>query len=177
MEFIKTKAYSMVIVVAEVKDEQQIARLRFLIHELQRLIEYPQLFRTANIKARFFALLGADSRVQFGKACISLLLEAEMRKIMRSSHKNETRKSYVDGSRSWENFLFDGAPGTPYRVIQTLPKSIFQVIPAVGMRIVADFEREEAEIVRFVEQVSFHVVPCLSPLAGADGPSLKYRWT
>jgi hypothetical protein len=100
-----------------------------------------------------------------------------MRKIMRSSRKNETRKPYVDGSRTWENFLFDGAPGTPYRVIQTIPKSVFQVIPAVGMRIVADFEREEAEIVRFVEQVGFHVVSCHSPLAGADGPSLRYRWT
>jgi hypothetical protein len=175
MEFIKARAYSMVIVVAEVKGEQQIARLRFLIHELQRLIEYPQLFRTADIEARFFALLGADSRVQFGKACTDLLLEAEMHNIMRSSHKNETRKCYVDGSRSWENFLFDGAPGTPYRAIQTIPKSVFQVIPAVGMRIVADFEREEAEIVRFVEQVSLHVVSWSLPPARSDGPSLKYH--
>src|SRR5205823_14026185 len=71
-----------------------------------------------------------------------LLLEAEMRNIMRSSHKNETRKCYVDGSRNWEKFLFDGAPGTPYRAIQTIPKSVFQVIPAVGMRIVADRSEE-----------------------------------
>jgi hypothetical protein len=158
MEFIKARAYSMVKVVSEVKDEKQIARLRFLVHELQRLIEYPRLFQTASIETRFFALLGADSRVQFGKACIKLLLEAEMRNIKRSSRKNETRKSYVDGSRNWENFLFDGAPGTQYQVIRTIPKSVFQVIPAVGMRIVADFEREEAEIVRFVEQVGLHIV-------------------
>ena len=59
-----------------------------------------------------------------------------------------------------------------YRLFQSLSSKL---IPAVGMRIVADFEREEAEIVRFVEQVSLHVVSCPSPLARADGPSLEYR--
>ena len=177
MEFFKTRAYSIVTVVTDTNEKQQITRLKFLIHELQRLIQYPRLFRSASIETRFFALLGAHSRMQFGKACIDLLLEAEMHKIVCSSRKNETRKSYVDGSRSWENFLLDGAPGTPYRVVRTVPKSVFQVVPAGGMRIVADYEREESEIVRFVEQVSLHDVSCLSLLAGADGRSLKYRWT
>jgi hypothetical protein len=173
MEFIRARAYSLVIVVAEVDEEQQFARLRFLVHELRRLTQYPRLFRSANLAARFYALLGIDSRMQLGKACTDLLLEAEMRKIMRSSNKSDIRKSYVDGSRNWENFLLDGAPGTQFGVIHTIPKSIFQVVPAVGMRIVADFEREETEIVRFVEQVSLQDVTFPCPLASADDHSLK----
>ena len=167
----------MVTVVTEVDQEEHIARLKFLIHELQRLICYPRLFRSANVEARFFSLLGADSRMQFGKACSKLLMEAEMRKIMRSSRKNETRKSFIDGSRNWENFLLDGAPGMQYTVVQTVPKSTFQMVPAVGMRIVADFEREEAEIIRFVEQVSTHNVQSSSLFASADICSLGSHWT
>jgi hypothetical protein len=158
MEFMKTIAYDMVTVVTEADKEEHIERLKFLNHELRRLIQHPQLFQSANIEARFFTLLGVDSRMQFGTACCKLLVEVEMHKIMRSSRKNETRKSYVDGSRNWENFLLDGAPGTRYKVVQTVPKSTFQIVPAVGMRIVADFEREEAKIVRFVQQVSRHDV-------------------
>jgi hypothetical protein len=176
MEFFKASAYSMVAVVKEVNEERQIARLRFLTHELQRLIENPRLFPSANVEARFLALLGLESRNEFGKACSDLLLEAEMRKIMRSSLKNETRKSYVDGSKGWENFLLDGAPGMPFPVIQTTPKSVFQVVPAAGMRIVADYEREEAEILRFMEQVSLYDVSHASPLASTDGHSLVYLW-
>lgn len=174
VEFIRARAYHMVMIVAKVNEEQQIVRLRFLIHELQRLMRYPRLFGSATVEARFLALLGVDSRMQFGKACTDLLLEAEIRKIVRSSHENETRKSYLDGSRNWENFLLDGAPGTPYGVIKTTPKSSFQIIPAVGMRIVADFEREEAEIIHFVEQVSLHDMSCPSSLATTDSQSLKY---
>jgi hypothetical protein len=177
MEFFRASAYSMAVVVKEVNEEQQVARLRFLTHELQRLIQNPRLFPSNNVEARFLALLGLESRNEFGKACSNLLVEAEMRKIMHSSLKNETRKSYVDGSKGWENFLLDDAPGIPIPVIQTTPKSVFQVVPAAGMRIVADYEREEAEILRFMKQVSLHDVSHASPVVSTDGHSVVYLWT
>ncbi len=174
MEFMKAKSYHLVAISLEVSEEEQIKRLKFLVDELQRLFQHPQLFQSNKTRARFFALLGVDSRLQFGKASSDLLVEAEIRKIMGSSRKNETRKSFLDGSRGWENFLLDGAPGTGFNYIQTLPRSVFQAVPAVGIRIVADFEREEAEIIRFVEQVSLNNMPVASSVAGADVHSLKY---
>ena len=93
---------------------------------------------------------------------------------MRTERKETTRSSYVRGGKSWENFLLDGAPGTPFTVERTIPKSAVQIIPAVGMRIVTDFEKEEFEIVRFVELVRLRDILSTSKRVIADSLSLKY---
>jgi len=106
------------------------------------------------------SILALDSEIRFARASKELLLKEEMRQIDRISRQQFTRPIYKEGSKGWENFFLNMAPGAPDAPIQrpgqrgrTIPESAFQVIPSVGMRIVSDFEREEAEIVRFVEQV------------------------
>ena len=177
----KARAYDLVSAVTELSEEEQarrqeeqIMRLGFLVRELRRLLQTPQLFPSAAVRARFFAMLGVDSRLRFGEACKDLLLKAELCKIMRSARKNQTRKLYREDCRAWDNFLLNGAPGTPFEIIPTLPKSAFQVIPAAGMRIVTDFEREESEIVRWVEQVSPHDMSMTSQIANTNTTRLKY---
>lgn len=48
----------------------------------------------------------------------------------------------------------NGAVGTALSSKQTVPKSSFQVIPAVGMRIVGDYENEENQLVSWIQEVS-----------------------
>ena len=154
LELQKARAYALLCVMGESSEECQIRRLQFLAREISRLIRHPELFPSPKAKARFLGVLGADAELQFAQACKTLLLQRELRNLDRKSRKEITRTPYIDGSRGWENFLLNGAPGSGHVSHRTIPKSIFQVVPAVGMQIIADYDREEAEIVRFVEEVS-----------------------
>jgi hypothetical protein len=142
--------------------EKQLTRLNFVNHELRRLIDHPGLFPSQVVHVRFAALMGADSELQLTQACKDLLVAEQIQKLQEISRKQWTRRTFADGTLGWENFLLDGAIGTTFKVQKTMPKSAFQIIPTVGMRIVGDYEREEQEIVRFVQQVS-----------GKDGSSLN----
>jgi len=175
-ELMRARAYKVVAVVRDTNEEEQIERLRFLIHELRRLTRHHHLFPSEAIKARFFALLGLDSSLQLERACVQLLLKAEFRNIAQYVRKTETRKSYLDGSRGWENFLLNGAPGFPRKFAQKIPKSAIQVLPGAGMRIIGELQREENDIVRFVNEVRLPYVSFASYSANADQRSQKYQW-
>ena len=154
LEVMKARAFRIMCVNKNIDLNVQNRRLRFLKHELSRLQQHPQLFESNAARVRFYASLGVDSRLQFSKACIDLLFKDETRRIMQFSRTDLARRTYLNGSKAWENFLLNGAPGTSINSTTTIPKSAYQIIPAVGLRIIADYEREEADIVRFVEQVS-----------------------
>lgn len=140
----------------------QIRRLQFIVHELTRLFRHPGLFPSGNEQVRFLAIVAIDSELDFREACGNLLIEAEIAKIDRISRESFARPLYVAGSKGWENFLLNMAPGAPEEPSQrakTIPKSAFQIVPAVGMRVIADLEREEAEIVRYVQRASSNPLP------------------
>jgi hypothetical protein len=154
LELKKCRAHAWLRLSGISSDETQTQRLQFLAREISRLLHQPDLFVSPKVRARFLSVLGADAELQFTQACKNLLLGRELRNLDRKSRQEVTRKPYKDKSTGWENFLLNGAPGSGYPSHGTIPKSIFQVVPAVGMRIIADFDREEAEIIRFVEEVS-----------------------
>lgn len=152
LELKKARADTLLGVSRISNDKNKLRRLRFLASEIVRLLEQPDLFTSPKVRARFLAVLGADSELQFSQACKALLLKREVRNLERNWRSQLTRTPYKDGSCGWENFLLNGAPGSGFASHCTIPPSIFQVVPAVGMRIIADYDREEAEIVRFVQE-------------------------
>ena len=159
LELQKARAHALLRVSGASRDEKQLGRVQFLAREISRLLGRPGLFPSLNVKARFLSILAADAELQFSQACKALLLKRELRNLERQSRTQLTRATYKDGSCGWENFLLNGAPGSGFVSYRTTPESIFQVVTAVGMRILADYDREEAEIVKFVQEVSHLTMP------------------
>lgn len=166
LELKKARAHALVSVSGSSSDENQARRLQLIASEISRLLKRSELFPSPKVKARFLAVLGTDAELQFSQACKALLLKREIRNLERHSRSHLTRTTYKDGSSGWENFLLNGAPGSGFASHRTAPESIFQVVPAVGMRIIADYDREEAEIVRFVKDstVQLDVSPAATTL-------------
>lgn len=154
LELHKARAQPLLQLTGLSSEESHLRRLQFLAHEISRLLQQPDLFVSSQVRARFLSMLSADAELHFTQACKNLLVNQELRNLERRSRKALTRTPYKDGSVGWENFLLDGAPGSGHASHRTAPTSIFQVVPAVGMRIIADYDREEVEIVRYVEEVS-----------------------
>lgn len=144
-------------------------RLEMVTYEIERLCKHPLLFPTESTRVKFLALLALDSQLQFQEACSGLLIEAEIQELDAVRQQDCSRPLYLPGTKGWENFLLNMAPGAPEdpsnRSITT-PKSAFQMIPAVGVKIIADFEREEQDIVRYIEQSpsTYGVEPARSTL-------------
>lgn len=153
VEFCKTQSHSLISELRDLDEAEQEQRVSFLACEISRLLQHPLLFPSESIRVRFLAFLGADSRFQLFEAISSLLMQNEVHTIQEEWRRNVSRKGYLEGSRGWENFLLSDAPGLPFTSARTTPKSMVQVMPPVATRIVADYEREEREIVRFVVQV------------------------
>ena len=153
--------------------ERQRERLQFLTYEIDRLIHHPGLFPSPATQARFYAIIGLDAEIQFSQAYKELLLKAQMRRLAQTSRSRFTRVTFQPGSKNWENFLLDGGIGTSCQALQSIPKSVIQIIPAVGMRIIGDYEREENEIIRFVEEVGLMDGTSPSYVHTADCSSLK----
>lgn len=153
IEFCKAQSHQMISRLRDLEQPQQSQRLEFLAYEVMRLFQHPQLFPSDSSRIRFLSFLAADSRLQLCEAISSMLMQNEMQTMHVSWRKNVSRKGYIEGTRGWENFLLSDAPGLPFDSDRTEPKSMVQVMPPVASRIIADFEREEREILRFVEQV------------------------
>ena len=144
LQVLRARAYTPVSLVRPHDDREQIRRLEFVCAEVRRLFHHPGLFPSLQNKTRFVALLASDSNLQFVQAVTVLLLRETMREFNEHS-QDHTRSSYLRGSKGWENFLLNGAPGLPlaHLRITTVPKTSFQVVPITGLRIVGDANREE----------------------------------
>jgi hypothetical protein len=153
LEFWKAQSHQLMRSLRKFDQREQDQRLKFLAHEIQRLLRHPQLFPSESSRIRFFAFLAVDSRFQLCEAVSGLLMQNEIQDLQETWRKNVSRKGYLEGTRGWENFLLFDAPGLRLSSDRTVPESMVQAMPPVAARIVADFEREEREIVRFVEQV------------------------
>lgn len=135
--------------------QSQHDRLQFLQHEFDRLSKNPMLFPSPVVRCRFLVLcFHRDCEYQFSKSISDLLVNRQIRSVSRISRQYLTRSTYADQSYGWENFLLPGSPGVPLNSKETKPRSAFQVLPGVGMRICSDFSREENDIVQFVYGVS-----------------------
>lgn len=155
MELCRTRAFVLASITSMPDIQQQHERIRFLEHEFGRLSRHPSLFPSHAIKHRFLVLcFHHDCEYHLLKSLSDLLVGRELRKLETASRTHLTRSTYVPQSHGWENFLLPGAPGIPLSSKATAPRSAFQVLPGVGMRICSDFSREENDIIQFVHAVS-----------------------
>ncbi|KAF7507889.1 hypothetical protein GJ744_010053 [Endocarpon pusillum] len=152
LEFCKAQSHQLIIKLRQLDQAEQDQRIGFIAHETRRLLHNPQLFPSESTRVRFLTFLAADSRFQLCEAISDLLMQTEVQVIQETWQKNVSRKGYLDGTRGWENFLLSDAPGLPFTSARTTPQSMVQVLPPVASRIVADFEREERQILHFVRQ-------------------------
>lgn len=136
-------------------DDEQISRLEFVITEVQRLFQNPGLFPSDSARVRFAVALALDSDLHFAEAVKELLLTSLQGEIEKYNRQSYTRPSYKPGSKGWENFLLNTGPGAPKHnePPNTTPTSAYQLIPAVGMRIVGDANREEVVLAHWIQQV------------------------
>lgn len=153
VEFCKAQSHQLIIKLRQLDRAEQDQRIGFIAHETRRLLHQPRLFPSESSRVRFLTFLAADSRFQLCEAISGLLMQSEVQDIQETWQKNVSRKGYLDGTRGWENFLLSDAPGLPFTSDRTTPESTVQVLPPVASRIVADFEKEEREMLRFVRQV------------------------
>ncbi len=153
IEFCRAQSHQLISKLRHLGQAEQDQRIGFINYEIRRLLHHPRLFPSESSRVRFLTFLAADSRFQLCESISGLLMQSEMQTIQQTWQKNVSRKRYLDGTRGWENFLLSDAPGLPFTSDRTTPESIVQVLPPVASRIVADFEKEEREILRFVRQV------------------------
>ncbi|ETN43366.1 uncharacterized protein HMPREF1541_02525 [Cyphellophora europaea CBS 101466] len=155
VEMLRAMAQPFVRLAKDTNEDEDEDRLEFIIHELKRLLLNPALFPSDSARVKLLALAALDSELQFQEACGNHIVENEVQELELVRRQAYSRPLYQPGTHGWENFLLNMAPGAPEdpsnRAIST-PKSSFQMIPAVGLRILADFEREERDIVKYIEQ-------------------------
>ncbi len=153
IEFCKAQSHQLMSKLRHLCQAKQNQRIRFISYEVGRLLRHPSLFPSESSRVRFLTFLAADSRFQLCEAISCLLMQSEMQAIQQTWQKNVSRKRYLDSTRGWENFLLSDAPGLSFNSDRTTPESVVQVLPPAASRIVADFEKEEREILRFVRKV------------------------
>ncbi|KAK5053167.1 hypothetical protein LTR84_002141 [Exophiala bonariae] len=156
LEVLRAKASPIVKLTKYISFEEQALRVQFISTEVRRLFHHPGLFPSDSARVRFAALLALDSGLQFVEAVKEHLLSSLQRDMKHFNCESDAQPSYKKGTKGWENFLLNKAPGVPKTVNedprQTAPKSAFQLIPPVGMRIVGDANREEANVHRWIVQ-------------------------
>src|ERR1700761_7072701 len=74
LEVVRARSFALVSSISAPNPEKQIARLRFLVSELSRLFNHPELFPSLAAQCRFSAMIGADAELQLSQACKDLLL-------------------------------------------------------------------------------------------------------
>ncbi|KIW87206.1 uncharacterized protein Z519_12108 [Cladophialophora bantiana CBS 173.52] len=155
MEVLRAKAFPLVKLARPHEADDQIQRLQFLRTEILRLFRTPDLFPSPATKAKFAAILALDANLQFLQAVKELLLRDTVADIDFYIH-HITRRTYLFGSKGWENFFLNMAPGAPLRRerIRTSPKSSYQIIPISGMRIIGDAIRQEQGLARWITQTT-----------------------
>jgi hypothetical protein len=155
LELFRVSAIPLVRIVNDTDHDADENRAEFVVHEIKRLTLHPGLFPSELAQLRFQALIASDAELQFKAACSSLIIEAEISELEDLRRQLYSRPTYQPGMKGWENFLFNMAPGAPEdpsKRSTTAPGSSFQMVPVAGLRIAAEFEKEEREIVKYTEE-------------------------
>ncbi|KAJ4525035.1 hypothetical protein HRR83_000686 [Exophiala dermatitidis] len=152
LEFLRAKAYPLVKMCRDHDWTAQIRRVQFLEVELTRLLENPDLFASQAARAKFTAIIALDANLQFIQAVKDLLVRESLNDITRFSRTHFTHRPYRNGTKGWENFLLNMAPGAPGFLDRKIsgPPSAYQLLPPVGARIVNDWKREEQQLARWI---------------------------
>lgn len=160
IELLRARAFMLVRCQQELDSQSQIARLKFLMYEIKRLLLHQGLFPSPSARARFLALSAGSGSLKFLRTCSDLLADSEWHVYDDMWLKECSRPSYLQHSVGWENFLFNKAPGAALAPVKTVPKSSFQIIPAVTVRVMSDLEKERSEILGHIEKVCGSLWDC-----------------
>lgn len=155
LEVLRARAFPLVKLVQYPDVEEQIRRLQFLTTEVSRLFRAPGLFPSSAARIRFTAIIALDANLQFVQAVKEILLRKAVGDIAWYNHV-QTRPSYLEGSKGWENFYLNMAPGFPSEdpPKRTTLKSSYQIVPTAGMRVVGDLHRESRFVAQWIKEVS-----------------------
>lgn len=96
-----------------------------------------------------------DAEMQLVALACEMVIKSAITNLEKLRDQNYSRRPFQIDAMPWENFLLNMAPGAPDDALHramTEPISSFQMVPAVGLRVVADFEREEQEIIQFIRR-------------------------
>jgi hypothetical protein len=157
LEILRVRAFPLVKLTRAHDLKAHVQRVQFVVAETHRLLQHPEIFPSSTIRTRFVAIVASDANLQFVQAVKEMLLHDIADNISRHYH-SRNRPSFLPGSKGWENFLFHQAPGVPIQGgrVTTTPKSSYQMIPTVGLRIVGDACREEDILSTWIKET---VVP------------------
>jgi hypothetical protein len=156
LEVLRARTFPLAKLIRPHDTEAQIQRVQFVCTEIRRLFNHPDLFPSPSTRARFAAIISSDGNYQFIQGVKKHVLRQITEEISSFSRANYTRPTYQKGSKGWENFYLNMAPGAPLQDqrLRTQPKSFYQLIPVVGMRIVGDCYLEEQLVAEWIKNVS-----------------------
>ncbi|KAK5358159.1 hypothetical protein LTR20_006355 [Exophiala xenobiotica] len=163
LEILRARAFPLVKLTRFSDVSAQLQRLQLITVEVRRLFHNPELFPSEALRARFAAIVASDANLQFVQAVKHLLLRDANVSMIRFNRVNFTRRSYETGSKGWENFYFNMAPGAPTDKdtqedrLQTSPQSSWQLIPIAGMRVIGDLVNEERILLQWIKDTSLPV--------------------
>lgn len=150
VEMLRARSFVLTAVAQEKDFTTQLSRMEHIVHDFERLLSHPELFPSLEIYLQFIGVMNLNSEIQQAEVCRSLLLTEEAKALEEVSRNQFTRPTYIRGSKGWENFLLNLAPGAGLRpeiCRPTTPKSALQILTPIAARIVGDFEREEEGII------------------------------
>ncbi|KAK6371726.1 hypothetical protein LTS17_008549 [Exophiala oligosperma] len=161
--------------------QAQIQRLQMISAEIRRLFQWPALFPSRAFRTKFAALVALDSNLQFVQATSSLLIR-KVKAEVDEEFRQKAAKTYMKGSKGWENFYLNMAPGvygdTEAAHMETTPRTALQVIPAVGIRVMGDLGREEQMLLQWIRDAQVPVAsePALTTkLLDLENPEVEGR--
>ncbi|KIW58827.1 hypothetical protein PV05_03323 [Exophiala xenobiotica] len=163
LEILRARAFPLVKLTRSSDVNAQLQRLRLITAEVRRLFHHPELFPSQALRARFTAIVASDANLQFVQAVKHLLLREAIGDFNRFNRVRFTRRSYETGSKGWENFYLNMAPGAPTDEdmqedrLQTSPESSWQLIPIAGMRVIGDLVNEERVLLQWIKDTSLPV--------------------
>ncbi|KAK5441423.1 hypothetical protein LTS15_011292 [Exophiala xenobiotica] len=163
LEILRARAFPLVTLTRFSDLNAHLQRLQLITVEVRRLFHNPELFPSQALRARFAAIAASDADLQFVQAVKHLLLRNASVSLNRFNRVNFTRRTYETGSKGWENFYFNMAPGAPTDKdtqgdrLQTSPQSSWQLIPIAGMRVIGDLVNEERILLQWIKDTSLPV--------------------
>lgn len=144
MELCRARSFTLSSIPSSQSLLYQSQRLDFLRHELNRLLNYPKLFPSPEVQARFMIIaFRLDTEHRFFSCCASLMIGRENSHIPTKSSQQMCEASKLSERYGWDRFLLSSAAENLVLRQEKETDGCFQLLPAIGMRICTDLACEQ----------------------------------
>ncbi|KAI9703281.1 MAG: hypothetical protein M1836_007847 [Candelina mexicana] len=146
--------------------------------ECDRLHDAPELFPDATTKDQFFEIVFTlatqimDAIALWRQKDESFQAQVELAS---KEELKETRPTYLEDRKPWSQFLANGALGSGTTYARAHPKTILQILPYGGIRILQSWDQESREVKDFIDNIRHRRLKPRKPLAWAHnflGPGI-----